>query len=298
MVKSFTVFTPTYNRAHTLINSYKALCNQTCNDFLWLIVDDGSTDNTRELVDTWIEENVIEIHYIYQENAGKQRAINTGIKNCNTLYFGFLDSDDYYCFDTVERFISFFSQIDSARVAGIFARRGIDRVTPIGSTNIPVGSYIMNVDRLIKKYKYVGDTCRAYFSSVLKDYLYPEIQDKFIPEDVMLSAIDQDYDMLIVNEIFSISGYLADGYTEKGHQLFHKNPNGFALGMAQLAICRRGILRRIKYTIMFTVWCKCKHIENPRKLLKKKFLFTILYPLSCISYLKKWPRWYFEEGDL
>lgn len=102
----FTVFTPTYNRAHTLINSYNALCRQTEKQFIWLIVDDGSTDNTRALVKQWKCENKIRIIYVWQENAGKQRAVNTGIMNCVTRFFGFLDSDDYYCDDTVERFLS------------------------------------------------------------------------------------------------------------------------------------------------------------------------------------------------
>lgn len=111
----------------------------------------------------------------------------------------------------------------------------------------------------------------------------------------MLSAIDQDYDMLIVNEVYSISGYLQDGYTNKGHRIFHANPLGFALGMAQLSICNRGILRRIKYTIMFTVWCLYKKINEPQNILKKKKLYYFLYPISIFTLLLKWPKWYFNE---
>ena len=296
MDKQLTVFTPTYNRAYTLIYSYRSLCNQTSKDFIWMIVDDGSTDNTSDLVDKWKEEGVVDIVYIYQHNAGKQRAVNTGIKNCTTPYFGFLDSDDYYCEDTVEKILNKFAMLDSKKVAGILARRGIDRKTPIGSKNIPKGHYIMNVDSLIKKYNYQADTCRAYFTNIIRNYLYPEIDDKFIPEDVMLSAIDQDYDMLIVNEVYSISGYLSDGYTKKGHKIFHSNKIGFALGMAQLSISNRGLLRRMKYTVMFTVWCLCKKISGPDKLLKKKHLYYMLYPLSVLALLFKWPNWYFNEG--
>ena len=102
--------------------------------------------------------------------------------------------------------------------------------------------------------------------------------------------------MLIVNEVYSISGYLSNGYTKKGHKIFHSNKIGFALGMAQLSISNRGLLRRMKYTVMFTVWCLCKKISGPDKLLKKKHLYYMLYPLSVLALLFKWPNWYFNEG--
>ena len=75
-----TVFTPTYNRAYRLEALYKSLCNQTINDFEWLIVDDGSSDNTADLAESWIKEDKINIRYIRQENGGKHRAINRGVK--------------------------------------------------------------------------------------------------------------------------------------------------------------------------------------------------------------------------
>ena len=296
MEYKFTVFTPAFNRAHTLINSYQALCRQTCKDFIWLIVDDGSTDNTRELIDLWSKENKIQIKYVYQENAGKQRAVNTGIDNCETEFFGFLDSDDYYCDNTVENFLSDFDRVkNNNRVAGILARRGKDQKTPMGSQNLSEGRFVDKFDHLIRKYNYSGDTCRAYYTRILKQYKYPIINDKFIPEDVMLSAIDQEYELLIVNQVYSISGYLEDGYTKNGHKLFHKNPTGFALGMAQLAISKRGILRHIKYTMMYTIWCMQKKINHPEQMIKCKLSYYLLYPVSSILYALKWPRWFFKE---
>ena len=82
--KTLTVFTPAYNRAYTLPLGYEALCRQTCNDFEWLIIDDGSTDNTRELVQQWIEEGKVKIRYIYQENQGMHGAHNTAYRNIDT----------------------------------------------------------------------------------------------------------------------------------------------------------------------------------------------------------------------
>ena len=206
MSVDFTVFTPTYNRAHMLKRSYEALKGQTNKEFVWLIVDDGSTDDTKALVDSWIKENAISIQYIYQKNAGKQRAVNTGIKNCSTKYFSCLDSDDYYLPTTVENFKKHFAEIeDNPKIAGVLARRGNPEGQIIGNPNIPSGPFVMNFDELFRTYRFTGDTCRAYRTEVLRRFLYPEIEDKFILESVMLSAIDQEYDLLIVNKPYSIS---------------------------------------------------------------------------------------------
>lgn len=292
----FTVFTPTYNRAKLLSRSYNALCNQTEKDFIWLIIDDGSVDNTRELVNSWISENKIKIEYYYQENAGKQRAVNNGINHCKTKYFAFLDSDDYYCQDTVEKFLIRLHEIDdNEKVSGVVACRGEQEGLTIGRENMPVGAYIINFDKVITKYKFKGDTCRAYKTEIIKNYLYPEIEDKFILEDVMLCAMDYDYDIYFVNEVYSITKYYSDGYTLNTKKLFRKNPKGYALGISQRTIARRGFLRRVKFTVMYTVWCKKHKIDNAYKTVKNKKLYVLLYPVSCLAYLLKMPKGYFEN---
>ena len=101
--KRITVFTPTYNRAYILPQCYEALKRQTCQDFIWQIVDDGSTDNTRELVDKWIQEGTIEIQYIYQQNKGMFGAHNTGHKNLTTELCIGCDSDDYLFDDCIRQ---------------------------------------------------------------------------------------------------------------------------------------------------------------------------------------------------
>ena len=90
----FTIFTPTYNREYTLSRLYDDLKKQTYKDFEWLIVDDGSTDNTEELVKKFIDEDILDIRYIKKKNGGKHTAINTGVKNANGEFFFIVDSDD------------------------------------------------------------------------------------------------------------------------------------------------------------------------------------------------------------
>src|SRR5699024_7599204 len=99
---TLTIFTPTYNRAYILPKLYNSLVEQSNKDFVWLIVDDGSTDNTKKLVFTWIRENKISIKYYYQKNQGKSIAHNKGVKETDTELFSCVDSDDYLTKDCVE----------------------------------------------------------------------------------------------------------------------------------------------------------------------------------------------------
>ena len=116
-MKTLTIFTPAYNRAHTIGRTYESLCRQTCKDFEWLIVDDGSSDNTRALVEGWIKENRIPIRYIYQQNQGMHGAHNTAYRNIETELNTCIDSDDYMPDDAVEKIITFWKRNGSNRYA-------------------------------------------------------------------------------------------------------------------------------------------------------------------------------------
>lgn len=120
--KTLTIFTPAYNRAHTIGRTYQSLCNQTCNDFEWLVVDDGSSDNTRQLVEGWTKENKIPIRYIYQQNQGMHGAHNTAYANITTELNTCIDSDDYMPKDAVEKIVNFWKSLtseDKKKYAGI-----------------------------------------------------------------------------------------------------------------------------------------------------------------------------------
>ena len=115
---TLTIFTPTYNRAHTLHLGYEALKKQTCKDFVWLIVDDGSTDNTRELVQGWMNhEKGFKIRYVYQENQGMHGAHNTAYRLIDTELNTCIDSDDYMPDDAVEKIVTFWEKNKSDDLA-------------------------------------------------------------------------------------------------------------------------------------------------------------------------------------
>ncbi|MPN39608.1 hypothetical protein SDC9_187136 [bioreactor metagenome] len=207
-----------------------------------------------------------------------------------------MDSDDFYLPTTVENYKRYFYEIKgNPKIAGILARRGSPNGQIVGNPCIPTGPFVMNFDTLYRRYRFIGDTCRAYRTEILRHYLYPEIANKFIPESVMLSAIDLEYDLLIVNEIYSISEYLSDGYTQNRYQLYHNNPLGYALGLSQITISRRGFHRQLKYTILYTNWCLVKRLDGAFSLVKNKNLYVFAWPISLTCYLLKSPRWMFQN---
>ena len=166
--KLLTVFTPAYNRAHTLGRTYASLCRQTCQDFEWLIVDDGSKDNTRQLVEHWIRENLIAIRYIYQENQGMHGAHNTAYRNIDTELNTCIDSDDYMPDDAVELIINFWKSHGSDKYAGIIGLDQTEEKKIIGAP-FPAG---LKETTLIDYYAHggVGDKKLVYRTEVIKNY--------------------------------------------------------------------------------------------------------------------------------
>jgi glycosyltransferase involved in cell wall biosynthesis len=118
---SITVFTPTYNRKKTLPRAYNSLLNQTDKNFLWLIIDDGSVDNTQELVLKWINENKIKIEYHFKKNGGKHTAMRLAYQLTKTKYILGLDSDDELMPNTIETFESEWRKIETAGLKNEFA---------------------------------------------------------------------------------------------------------------------------------------------------------------------------------
>ena len=114
-----TVFTPSYNRANCLPRLYESIKAQSNKNFEWLIVDDCSVDETEIIVREWVNDGSIKIRYIYQENGGKARAFNNGVKNAEGELFFCVDSDDYLPNDAVELILDRWNKVDDAKIAGI-----------------------------------------------------------------------------------------------------------------------------------------------------------------------------------
>ena len=231
-----TVFTPTYNRAYILGDLYHSLQRQTCMDFEWLIVDDGSADDTKALVASWQgEENPFPIRYVYQENGGKCRAINRGLKEADGRLFFTVDSDDYLTDDAIEKAIRWDGELPAdGHFCGYVGNRG---TTPTQTPNrLFPGGYLDGT--ALDRYDQVdGERAFVFYTEIHRKYLYPEFPgEKFLTEAVTWDLMAHDgYKMRFYNDIIWIWEYKDDGLTRAGYRVFLENPQGTGLFFRQKA---------------------------------------------------------------
>ena len=244
-MQTLTVFTPAYNRAHTIGRTYESLCRQTCKDFEWLIIDDGSTDGTRELVQSWLQPTLapheakgnsfsgicpagFKISYIWQENQGMHGAHNTAYRNITTELNTCIDSDDWMPDDAVEKIVTFWRQHGSDRYAGLV---GLD-YTADGEL---IGSMFpsdMSETTLLGFYAHggKGDKKLVYRTEVITNYPeYPLFEgERYVGLAYKYMLIDQDYKLLTLNEPLVIVEYQPDGSSRSMYRQYWNNPRGFA----------------------------------------------------------------------
>ena len=232
-----TVFTPTYNRAYIIENLYKSLQRQSFKDFEWLVVDDGSSDNTEGLFRKWSKENnKFEIRYYKKENGGKHRAINYALDKARGELFFTVDSDDYLTDDALHKVNEWEKSLDkNKKFAGIVANIGNDKDKTIN--NFFKEEYL-DLD-LLQRYDYTengnkvldGERAYIFYTDIHKKYKYPEFEgEKFMTEAVVWNRMAHDgYLVRYYNDIIWIFEYLDDGLTKAGNKLFLDNPKGYSL---------------------------------------------------------------------
>lgn len=248
---TITIFTPAYNRAHTIGRTYESLCRQTCKDFEWLVIDDGSTDNTRELIEGWIKENRIPIRYIYQENQGMHGAHNTAYKNIYTELNTCIDSDDWMPDNAVEKIVSFWHAKGSDKVAGIIGLDATKEGQVIGCP-FPKG---MDRTTLMGFYRNggSGDKKLVYRTDIVKKYpSYPLFKgEKYVGLSYLYMLIDQDYDLLTLNHPLVIVEYQQDGSSINMFKQYWNNPQGFAFLRREYMPYAQGFFERLKVCVHY-----------------------------------------------
>lgn len=288
--KTLTVFTPAYNRDYSIHLCYESLCRQTCKDFVWLVVDDGSTDNTANLIKEWQKkDNGFEIRYVYKENGGMHTAHNTAYENINTELNVCIDSDDYMTDDAVEKIVNCWKEHGSEKYAGIIALDIFDNGKVIGEE--------LEKDRfdttLFGYYQRggKGDKKLIYRTDVMKKYPpYPVFEgEKYVSLAYKYDKADKEYTLIIMNEPVCVVEYMADGSSTNMFRQYLRNPQGFAFIRKDSMIDNpdiKDVFRNCIHYVSSSIICKNQKFisESP-----KKFLTVLAIPFGAALtvYIKK-----------
>lgn len=268
-----TVFTPTYNRARTLQRTYESLCRQDCKEFIWLIIDDGSTDGTSELVQSWQrKENGFEVQYIYKENGGMHTAHNTAYENIHTELNICIDSDDRMALGAVKKIRDTWGKVKGKGYAGLialdadFAGNIIGKDFSAEMIDTTLGGYYAAGG--------LGDKKLIYRTDVINSVPpYPVFQDeKYVGLVYKYTLVDQKYKLYVMKEVVCEVEYQEDGSTGTMWKQYLQNPKGFAflrrVAMQYPASKKRLIRDCIHYCSSSQIAKNRKYIrESPRKLL-------------------------------
>lgn len=280
-----TIFTPTYNRAYILPKLYESLCVQTCLDFEWLIVDDGSTDNTKELIETWIKESKLTIRYIYQDNSGKMMAHNRAVRESAAELFMCIDSDDHlYSDKVVEDTLSYWQQqiaiVDKPeRIGGLIGYKKIGNKVQ----NFPQGLQIAHLSELFEK-GFSGETTLLFRRDILEKYPFPYFEgEKFVTDVYVYDQIDRIYQFLLFPYYMQNCEYQVGGYSNNYMKLLFNNPKGFRAYHNQCVKFRKkGYLKSVICYVALSIRIGDREMFSQAA---SPFLTALLFPVGVVKYL-------------
>jgi len=282
-----TVFTPTYNRAHLLKRLYTSLCNQKFSDFEWIIVNDGSTDETEKVIQLFINEKRIKINYLFQQNLGKHTAINKAVNIAKGNYFFIVDSDDFLPNDSLLLLNSLIPKCNlDNNLAGIVGRKHYQDGKLIGSK---IGSdFIGTTFEIRYKKKISGDFGELFKTDILKKFPFPQIEnEKFCPESLVWNRISRNYKFIFCDlNIYTVE-YQPDGLTSKIVKIRMNAPIASMLTYSELISYEIPIGEKLKGTINFWRFSFNSNLSFLKKLAMINIYYSILgIPIGYGMYLK------------
>ena len=273
-----TVLTPTYNRGKLLSVCHDSLCKQSDKNFEWIIVDDGSTDDTERKVKSWMTDIVsicdytlsgrslqggFDILYIQQSNRGKHCALNYGIKKARGQLTLILDSDDYLSINCIELLIDKFENIkNDMLIGGIGARKAHFDGRLVGNIRQEtiVTSYLDYRYKLCVK----GDMCEVYLTRVMREFSFPEIEgEKFCPEALIWNRISTKYKLLYIPDVVYHCEYLKDGLSNHITKIRMDSPVASMITYAELTTYDIPFLQKAKAAINYHRFALCRDPKRP-----------------------------------
>lgn len=261
-----TIFTPTYNRAYIIEKLYRSLQRQTYQDFEWLVVDDGSTDNTEALFRVWQQEkNIFPIRYYCQENGGKCRAINRGLELAQGELFFTVDSDDYLTDDALEKVLIWEAELSKdPHYCGFAGNLG----TALDETPNRIFQESYYDGTALDRYDAVdGERAMIFYTNIHRKYPYPVFDgEKFMTEAVTWNRMAADgYKMRFYNDIIWVYEYKEDGLTKAGSKLFLNNPRGYGLWLREKSQFQGASIKE-KLKMFYTFTCDLSSCHTSKQI--------------------------------
>ncbi|MCZ0702995.1 glycosyltransferase involved in cell wall biosynthesis [Natronobacillus azotifigens] len=284
-----TVVTPTFNRGYILDKCYLSLKKQTNKSFIWIIIDDGSTDNTEKLVEKWMNEKHLNIEYYKKKNGGKASALNFSFDMLKTKYFVCLDSDDQLTPGAIEEAIKTLEPISKEpSYCGMLALRNHCNGGVMGGRRIPLNVTETTIMAITDKYRIRSEFIQFYKKEIINDYRFPEIKgEKFISPEYLAREINRKYKFKVSQEKLCICEYLADGLTKNKLEIIKKNPKGYTLVKKQSFDLAIGLVPKSKHAIMYIAGSILSNDKNAIKNSPNKLMTLLYYPLGYLAYLTR-----------
>lgn len=282
-----TIFTPTYNRARLLKSLYESLKEQSDKDFEWIIVDDGSKDNTKEVVQGFIKEKIIPIKYLKKENEGKHIAINVGCDMAEGELFFIVDSDDYIPKEAIEEVKRDWEKYrNNTGIAGLVYLKAWKNGNLMGR-KFEKDEFISNHVKEYNKGGVWGEKLKILRTEIFRKNKFPKYEnEKYVGEHVLWIEVSRKYDLVYINKVLYIAEYLEDGLTMAGRKLRIENPLGGIKG-AQVLMQKDMCLKlRIKNNLLYSSYSFFaeRTLKEIYKGAVQKFLLTLELPFGYVLY--------------
>lgn len=288
-MSNITVLTPAYNRGKLLEKLYESLCAQDCKDFEWLIVDDGSTDDTSERVEQMKQTANFPIFYYKKENGGKHTALNYAYQFIKTPLTFIVDSDDSLTRDAISYVNEIYKRYkNESDLCGFSFLRGKPDGGYLSTSGVPQDgmkeSYVeCRINRNIG-----GDMAEVWYTHCLKEYLFPEFQgEKFLGEDIVWVRMSEKYKMRFFNRVIYVSDYLEDGLTNNRRKHNIKSPNGCVARAEAFLDSDSNIKAKIKAALQYQIYGRFAQIDLSKIYQKtnSKGLFILCFLPAQILYV-------------
>lgn len=244
------IVTPTYNRANLLSTCFESLKQQTDFDFEWIVVDDGSTDHTAEII-SGFQTELFPIVYVYKENGGKHTALNTSFDHIRGEYVLILDSDDCLVSDAVAKIKEHWKlYTDKTEIALLTFLRGHTINDPLCTA--PVANTPVDILRYRRNIIHSSDCCEVIRADILKRFPFPVFEgERFLSECALWNRVAKEYKCVYINQVIYICEYLEGGLTKSGRSLRIRNPKG-GMYICNLRMGRNNyFLQRVKYSLLY-----------------------------------------------